>query len=127
MRVLAVAALTLLISGCASVGNSKLADQSDATIAEQITIGATTQSDIIKTLGSPSSRFFDANGNEQWMYMHSRASADAINFVPFAPLFGTSTSGETKQLTIIFDENGIVKNYLMNTSDTGVRTGVFSD
>lgn len=119
--------LVALLAGCASVGNSRLADQNDATIAEQITIGTTTQSEIIQALGSPSSRFLDANGNEQWMYLHSRASADAINFVPFAPLFGTSTSGETKQLTVIFDDEGVVENYLMNTSDTGVKTGVFSD
>ncbi|MCC4288523.1 outer membrane protein assembly factor BamE domain-containing protein [Vreelandella aquamarina] len=127
MRLLVTMGLVALLAGCASVGNSRLADQNDATIAEQITIGTTTQSEIIQALGSPSSRFLDANGNEQWMYLHSRASADAINFVPFAPLFGTSTSGETKQLTVIFDDEGVVENYLMNTSDTGVKTGVFSD
>ncbi|WIX34702.1 hypothetical protein QO259_08695 [Salinicola sp. JS01] len=59
--------------------------------------------------------------------MHSRASADAVSFTPFAALFGTSTSGETKQLTVIFDDNDVVSNYLMNATDSGIKTGVYSN
>ncbi|MDF3917524.1 outer membrane protein assembly factor BamE [Salinicola salarius] len=123
----AVAAVALLVTGCASVGNDRLAGESEQTIAQKIEVGKTTKADVTRALGSPSSKMFDAQGQEQWMYMHSRASADAVNFIPFAPLFGTSTSGETKQLTVIFDDEGVVSNYLMNSSDSGIKTGVFSN
>lgn len=126
-KVAIAVAVVALLAGCASVGNERLASEDEQTIAQKIEIGETTKADVTQMLGAPTSKMFDAKGQEQWMYMHSHASADAVNFIPFAALFGTSTSGETKQLTVVFDDDGVVSNYLMNATDSGIKTGVYSN
>ncbi len=122
-----IAAVAILMTGCASVGNDRLAGESQQTISQKLEVGKTTKADVIQILGNPTSKMLDAKGDEQWMYVHSRASSDAVNYIPFMGLFGTSTSGTTKQLTVIFDKSGVVSNYLMNENDSGIKTGVFSD
>jgi len=52
-------------------------------------------------------------------------SADAVNFIPFVNMLGTSATGTKKELTVLFDDKGIVKRYSMSESPVQVKTGLF--
>ncbi|MEQ6887238.1 hypothetical protein ABE957_00920 [Halomonas sp. CS7] len=120
-----IALSLLLLAGCASSGNQSLRDQDEATVSRVITEGVTTQTQVRDTFGSPMETSFTDGGMEIWEYSLSEVSADAINFVPVINLFGSSASGQKKELTILFNEEDVVRRYSMTSSDVSHKTGLF--
>lgn len=120
-----VACSLLVLVGCASSGNQSLKDQDEASVAEVITEGVTTQAEVRGRFGSPMDTSFTDGGMEIWEYSLSEVSSDAINFVPVVNLFGSSASGKKKDLTILFDEDDVVRRYSMSSSDVSHKTGLF--
>ncbi|GHB30442.1 hypothetical protein [Salinicola rhizosphaerae] len=118
-------AMASLLAGCASYGNQKLGDETEASVATKIHENETTQADLLSMLGSPTDKSFREDGREEWTYVYSEMSADAVNFIPFVGLFGTSNSGTLKKLNVIFNENDTVWRYAMTESDNDVKSGVF--
>ncbi|WP_342594521.1 hypothetical protein AAGT95_16675 [Salinicola lusitanus] len=114
-----------LLAGCASYGNQKLGDETEATVSSKIHEDETTQADLLNMLGNPTDKSFREDGKEEWTYVYSDASADAVNFIPFVGLFGTSTSGTLKKLNVIFNEDDTVWRYAMTESANDMKTGVF--
>ncbi|MGZ8144442.1 MAG: hypothetical protein ACXWTH_06820 [Methylosarcina sp.] len=88
--------ISLLLSGCATVGHEFPAGQ-----VSTIKIGETTQNDIYTTFGAPWRTGID-NGMKTWTYGHYRYS-----------LF---SEGSTEDLVIKFDPRGVVASYVFNTS-----------
>jgi outer membrane protein assembly factor BamE (lipoprotein component of BamABCDE complex) len=103
-------------SGCSvKTGNSNLENMSQTHIKKEIIKGKTTKDEIRKMLGEPFNTSILMNGDESWTYMFSKSKSSF--FVP-----ATSSSGKT--LFIIFDKNGIVKNYSFSkTHQGGVKIG----
>ncbi|CAA9891232.1 conserved hypothetical protein [Candidatus Methylobacter favarea] len=88
--------ITLVFSGCASVGREFPADK-----VSTIRIGETTQNDIYNTFGSPWRTGIE-NELTTWTYADYHYS-----------LFSDSS---TEDLVVRFDRNGIVASYVFNTT-----------
>lgn len=115
----------LLLTGCASSGNKSLRKESEASVAQKIFEGKTTKDEVRSLFGSPISTTFTEGGLEIWRYQMAKISADAVNFIPFVNMLGTSATGTKKELTVLFDDKGIVKRYSMSESPVQVKTGLF--
>jgi len=115
-----------LLSGCATVGNDKLKDESKQSIAAKITNGKTTMSEVRAMLGTPMNTNYTDGGLEIWTYEITHMSADATSYIPVVSMFAGSSSGTKKELVILFDENETVKKYKMNESAVKARTGLFN-
>lgn len=120
---LAVAVLAL--AGCASSGNLVLKDETQKTVAQKIRKGHTTEADIRKIYGDPMETRFTDSGNEIWEYDFVKAHAKAANYIPIVNMFGSGAVGDKKQLVIMFNKDGVVKNYSMSTSKVEENTGLF--
>jgi len=115
--------MALLVTGCASIGNESIRKESESSVAQKITEGKTSKDEIRSMFGSPISISFTDSGLAIWKYELSKMSADAVSYIPVVNLFGTSSSGTKKELTVLFDEKGIVKRYSMNESPVQIKTG----
>ena len=67
-----------------------------------------------------------SKGLEIWKYELSKMKADASSYIPLYGLLAGSSSGMKKELTILFDDNSVVKKYNMSDSPLKVRTGIFN-
>ena len=117
--------MILLVTGCASIGNESLRKESESSVPQKIFEGKTSKDEIRSMFGSPISTSFTDSGLEIWKYELSKMSADAVSYIPVVNLFGTSSSGTKKELTVLFDEKGIVKRYSMSESPIQVKTGLY--
>ena len=115
----------LLLTGCASSGNKSLQKESESSVAQKIFEEKTTKDEVRSLFGSPISTTFTDGGLEIWKYEMAKMSADAVNFIPFVNMLGTSATGTKKELTVLFDDKGIVKRYSMSESPVQVKTGLF--
>lgn len=105
MTVVAVGvSLCLLIVGCASTGNTKLAALETTDISKLFIKGKTTTSEVLACLGEPSDIDFDKDGNKKWTYIHTKSTSKVINFVPIANSFVRGTDDTTKKIVIVFDK-----------------------
>ena len=118
--------ILLGIVGCTSVGNEQLRKETESSIRLKIAEGKTTKAEVKASFGVPFNAAFTDGGLEIWTYKFSRASADAITYIPIVGLFSSSASGKMKELVVLFDESGIVKKFMMNESDYKVKTGIFN-
>lgn len=122
----AVAVSVVLMSGCAGVGNDSLRSETEATVATKIVQGKTTKDQVREMFGSPMKTEFTDGGLEIWHYELTKLHADAVNFIPVVNLFGSSESGNKKELVVLFDTNNVVKRYSMSDSAVSQKTGIFN-
>lgn len=117
---------TLLLSGCATVGNHKLASMDTSVAQSTIVKGKSTKNDVIALLGEPTSES-PANGSisERWVYSSSHAVPQGSNFIPFAVLFYNAQNITSKAVVVDFDENGIVKDFSAKERESKVTGGIF--
>lgn len=130
MKLLKIAPVLLvaaLATGCASVGNEQLRNETETSIKGKIIEGRTTKSQIRATFGSPLKTTFTDGGLEVATYEFTNVSADAISYVPIVNLFGASASGKKKELVVLFDKSGVVQRYSMSESDVTQKTGLFNN
>ena len=116
-----------LLSGCASVGNTVLKKESEASVQQKIVQGKTSKAEIKAMFGAPASTTFTDGGLEIWTYDLTDMHDDPQNFIPVVNLFGRSYGGTKKELVIAFDDNGIVKKFSMTESPVSVKTGIFNN
>jgi len=124
VSLLGLALAVLLFAGCASAGNASLKKETEQSVSTKIVAGKTTKVQVRSMFGSPGKTSFTDGGSEIWTYELSNMSADGINYVPFAGLFGSSVSGTKKELVVLFDDANIVKKYSMSESPVSVKTGL---
>jgi outer membrane protein assembly factor BamE (lipoprotein component of BamABCDE complex) len=105
-----ISTLTLILvgfSGCSvKTGNTNLENMSQSHIQKVIIKGKTTQNEIRGRFGEPSSTSILPTGEQSWMYMFAKARSG---------FFSGTSRGRT--LIIMFDKNGIVKNYTFSSSN----------
>lgn len=118
--------LIAFMAGCATAGNDSLRKESEESVSLKIVEGQTTQAEIKEMFGSPFETTFTDGGLQVWKYELVKAKADAASYVPIVSLFAASSSGTKKELTILFDENEVVKKYNMSESAIKARTGLFN-
>nr|WP_313081390.1 hypothetical protein [Pulveribacter sp.] len=117
----------VLVTGCASVGNETLRNETETTVQGKMVEGKTTKAEVRALFGSPLKTSFTDGGLEVATYEFTNVSADAISFVPIVNLFGASASGKKKELVVLFDRAGIVQRYSMSESDVKQKTGLFNN
>jgi outer membrane protein assembly factor BamE (lipoprotein component of BamABCDE complex) len=119
-----VASIAILATGCASGGNERMRDQTQASVSQKIAEGKTGKEEVKEMLGDATSVSFTDSGNEIWTYKHARATPKAQNFIPIVNLFSRGADVKTKELVILFDKNGIVNRYSMRETDDEVKSGL---
>lgn len=110
-----IIAMAATVSGCvATSGNQSIAKKE--TVA-QLEIGKSTKSDVEGLFGEPSNVQFTDTA-EQWYYASwnsdysSSFAAGALGtFIPFGGYASNAVGGKTEMssLTVVFDEQGIVR------------------
>jgi outer membrane protein assembly factor BamE (lipoprotein component of BamABCDE complex) len=126
MKKIAVVLLSIVFTGCASVGNENLRAETESSVSHKIVEGKTKKSDIRAMFGSPLKTSFTDSGLEIWNYEFSKVTVDAVSFVPIVNMFGSSASGKKKELVVMFDQNNVVKRYSMSESDVTQKSGIFN-
>ena len=128
MRTLLIAMMLVantLIMGCASYGNQSLKDETEASVSEKIIVDVTTKAEIKSMFGSPIQTSFTDAGLEIYTYRLDDTTLDPVSYIPLVGALGGSSSGTSKQLVVLFDENDVVKKFSMTESDVSMKSGIF--
>ena len=119
----------MILQGCASVGNQSMKKQDSKTVSAKILKGTTKEYQVVAEFGVPLETSFTNEGNKIFTYVYDDASAftpETVGSVLFTlGLAGSKTRGERRELTILFDENDIVKNYTVHISQVEGGTMLF--
>ena len=125
-KILISAMLALVVAGCSSVGNEAIKEENHATLEQKLVKGVTTRDDVRKIFGDPLDATFHESGNEMWKYEFSKQSCNASCYFIYTAWAYSSSSGTKKTLTVLFDDAGTVKNYILSESAVEATHGLFS-
>lgn len=115
----------VLSSGCAvKTGNETLGEMEKSQLEQQIIKGKSTKQEVKSLLGDPDKTDFDNNSLEKWTYAHTRKDMKAVNYIPVANWFVAGTNDTTKSLVIVFDDSGVVKNYIVSDAKGETKGGL---
>jgi len=112
-----------ILSGCSTIGNESLSNESPESIGNKIHEGVTSKQQLISMLGAPMETTFTDGGLEVLTYKYKRLMPRAQNFIPYN-IISQVSDGKKKELVILLDENSLVKKLVMNITDTQKRWGV---
>lgn len=118
--------LPLALAGCASSGNSSIADATGESVAAQLVKGRTTQTDVRKLYGDPLKTSFSSNGFESWEYEFTKLQSRPTNFIPYVNLVHSGADGDKKSLVIFFDKAKVLRDYTMSTSKVEMSQGLIT-
>lgn len=124
MKMITILMCAGLLLGCASTGNVAIKEETEQTMQTKIIEGKTTKSEVRKMFGAPLNTTFTDGGNEIYRYSFSQTKAKGINFIPVVSMFKSGQRGTEKNLTIMFDDNGIVKRYSLDESAIDTSVGI---
>lgn len=121
-HIITTLAIAVSLTSCASQQpQNKPAELTFASAKTNLVKGKTTQQEVIQTFGSPNITTRNAQGKEVWTY--SRQSYDQKSSGAWGSLFlvggatSSATSGSSSfDLIITFDENDVVEDYSIVTS-----------
>ncbi len=118
MKIVIAAALAVAITGCSSVGTPIAKEK-----VNRIQIGVTTEPDLIRMFGVPSTKTLDLNGNVVLSWVYSAARTKPETFVPVAGAFIGGINTRMEQLTVLIDGKGKVERYTLNERPGEVKYG----
>lgn len=99
--------VVVALAGCVSAQGTKAI--SDPDLVSKIEPGVSTKDDVTALLGSPDDTTFTDSGSEIWKYVYQRAEYRKSNFIPVVGTFAGGTDLETSTLTVLWDEDGVVR------------------
>jgi outer membrane protein assembly factor BamE (lipoprotein component of BamABCDE complex) len=106
---LIAALLAVAMAGCSSVGKPIARDK-----INQVQVGVTTEAEVIRMFGVPSTKTLDASGTIVLTWVYSRAAAKPQTFIPVAGVFVGGMNTRLQQLTVLIGKKGRVERYTMN-------------
>ena len=113
--------LTIFVFGCADTGNKSIKDVSTDQVKAVITIGKTTKEEVNQLFGGPFETSFTDSGETIYRYQYDDTSfftPETVGSVILTlGLAGVKAKGQRNELTILFDEDDIVKKFNMSNSD----------
>ena len=122
--VLALLAVAVFLSGCATAGNRSILNETNNTVAQKITKGVTTKDEVRFIYGDPLKTEFNANGDLMWTYSIAKEKNGLGDF--FLALFtlglAVNHHQDEKHLVVLFDKDNIVKNFDLTTSESTFST-----
>lgn len=122
-RTLMCLVMIAVLTACATAGNKYLENETESSVSNQIAERKTTKAQIISQFGNDARVTFIDSGNELWTYKFSRSIPDFSNFIPFIRWFSSGADVITKELVVIFNQEGIVSKYTMNVTKSRVESG----
>src|SRR5262249_623656 len=107
--------------GCFATG-AQVNEQQLATFEK----GRTTYSEVVATLGTPTSQSLDAEGDRSasWFYFESKARPET--FIPIVGPFIGGADSKTNIVVMYFDQRGVLTNFTSNSSQLGSGRGLSS-
>jgi outer membrane protein assembly factor BamE (lipoprotein component of BamABCDE complex) len=115
----------LFLVACASSGNPKLKQMEQGELLAQIQEGTTTKAQVEALLGPANGVSFTDSLNEIWTYSHSKMTPHASNFIPYASIFASGQDTVTKELVVVFNQEGVVIKRTMREATTVQKMGIF--
>ena len=117
-----VLCFVLLLVACATVGKEISLEQIDA-----IQEGVTTKGEVLEILGTPTSVSMGYEGKEMLMYVYSKASNAAQNFIPFVGLVQSKIKTGSQIVQVWIGTDGIVEKRLVSTSQSDIKSGLITE
>jgi outer membrane protein assembly factor BamE (lipoprotein component of BamABCDE complex) len=113
--------IALVVSGCTSTGV-----QVDENALTSFQKGKTTVNEVIARLGQPTSNILLNTGQRIIGYTYIQAQARPESFIPIiGPLVGGADS-HFSNVSLTFDQNGVLQSYASTQSQFGSANGVAS-
>lgn len=106
----------VLLSGCAASG-VKVSEQQ----AEAFKVGASTYSDVVGSLGPPTSTTVDAKGNRTAAYNYASMRSQPQNFIPYIGGLVAGYDNQSSSVMFSFDQRGVLSG--TTSSQSGMATG----
>lgn len=118
-KLITIAALTLWLTACASVGKQVSQDA-----ANQFVEGKSTEADVVAQLGKPTSVTTN-HGKKTLEYSGGTGHASATSFIPLVGAFLGTTHYDSSTAIYEFDAKGILRNVTFSSSsgETGSAAG----
>lgn len=102
---LALLSASLLLCGCASVGNNY-----DSRKVADIQPGKTSEADLVKMFGAPEQQGINSSGQTTMQWIYTEATAKGASFIPVVGLFAGGANTKSKSLAVNLT-NGVVCSY----------------
>ena len=99
-------ALLLGISACVSAGTQTI---TDAGVISRIKVGHSTQAEVGGLLGYPLTTSYGKHGEATWHYTLVTMAPTVTAFLPAVKAFPPSLHDTTKEFSVTFNQDGIVK------------------
>jgi hypothetical protein len=116
---IALCAAVLLLAGCAATG-VKVSEQQ----AEAFKVGTSTYSDVVASLGPPTSTTVTSNGTRTAAYTYAAVRAQAQNFIPYIGGLVAGYDTQSSIVTFNFDGRGVLTGTTSTESGAGVGTNL---
>ena len=120
-KILSILVIFTFLVGCADVGNKSIKDVDSKQVEATLTQGVTTKAEVEAIFGDPYETSFTDGGQVIYKYQYDDASyftPETVGSVVLTlGLAGVKSKGKRNELTILFDENDIVKKFNMSNSD----------
>jgi outer membrane protein assembly factor BamE (lipoprotein component of BamABCDE complex) len=106
-----VLVLTLMLSACASTHGDSIRTLTMEETANTLIIGKTSKDEVRSAFGNATVTHYE-EGREVWLYQYQKTLPKVVDYIPVVGFFTSSTRNkDAKELTILFNKNGIVKNF----------------
>jgi len=140
-NLLVIFLISIFIIGCANVGNKSIKDVDSKQVEVTLTKGSTTKAEVEAIFGDPYETSFTDDGQIIYKYQYDDATfltpetvGSVILTLDLAgakskgkKLAGAKSKGKRNELTILFDENDVVKKFNMSNSDIESGTLLFAN
>ena len=114
----------LTLTQCAvQTGSSQLAEAGSKEINQLLIKGKTTRTEVEEVFGEPSDTDVLPDGRIKCVYMHTKHSAMARNYIPVVNWFSSGTDDTTKKLVILFKDD-VVDVFTTTTSQGETKGGL---
>ena len=120
-NLLVIFLMPIFFISCADVGNKSIKDVDSKQVEATLTEGVTTKAEVESIFGDPYETSFTDGGQVIYKYQYDDASfltPETVGSVVLTlGLAGVKSKGKRNELTILFDENDVVKKFNMSNSD----------
>ena len=114
----------LMLTQCAvQTGSSKLAEAESKDINQLLVKGKPTRTEVEAVFGEPSDTDVLPDGRIKCVYIHTKHSAMARNYIPVVNWFSSGTDDTTKKLVILFKDD-VVDVFTTTTSQGETKGGL---
>ncbi|MEO1081312.1 MAG: hypothetical protein AAFY29_17255 [Pseudomonadota bacterium] len=123
LRAIAVVVCLMAMTACSTSGVRSLENETTATLENKIEVGQTSKETVLDIMGAPTSTSFTDSGLEVISYEFEDTTPGLRNFIPYN-ILSQVADGKRKQLTVLFDEQDIVKRFVLNEAKVQQRWGL---